>query len=143
MPLLRYGNSKIDNVITLKTIFLTFFLVGLTLFFLSAFPLRQRVRSCNLRYQDAVHTTVVQSQAVLYDHSASCLSSYELLTDWDLCLSAAEAKVPEKLRTIVSPIVSSFMKLSREKENDMNIFKIEHDERCKDTELLFYPPESE
>lgn len=133
-----------DNGIALKVAIFTILVTILSLLLFFGVRLERDHLVCNRQNQDSLDTLMTQSQTVLADRYDICTSSYQLLTDWDMCLSSGERRVPERLRTVVIPVVSNMMMFLREKQKDIVIMKKEHDERCSDyRELLFYSPEYE
>lgn len=144
MPRLRYGNLKTDNRYTLKV--LAIIIVGsvLAFFLYYAFLYRSSIRLCNEGHQGSLDTLLAQAQTVLADPRSACVTSYELITDWGMCIGSAQSVVPPKLTAYIYPITTNIMMFFREQKKDIEIIKKEHDERCGGyTELLFFPPDAE
>ena len=123
---------------------IVFLLLIFSVFFYFAFRFRQSAFACSVTYQEALESTESQSQAVFYDHKQSCRSSYQVISDWDSCIVEAEHTIPVQLQSIIRPVVSNYMLFFQEKKKNIDAFKRDHDERCKDYgELLFFPPDAE
>lgn len=128
----------------MKVILLIVVLAVVGYFSQFVFAYRGGVRACNEANQSSLDTITAQSQTVLADHRLGCNASYEVITSWDLCLAAADSKVPARWASFIKPATINLMMFFREQKKDIHVIKREHDERCKGySALMFFPPDAE
>lgn len=123
-------------------LFLFIIFVVFELFILQA--LRRSYHQCASQYEPDIVTVVQLTQAVFSDKFRSCEESYETLMSWELCRQQSQRFIPIRPRPFIVPLVNDISLFLRDQEKDIEIYKHDHDERCKGyTYLMFYPPESE
>lgn len=120
-----------------------FIVVGVVcfiLFFITFLLWRVPLQRCASQYESDAQINA-QSQYLFTNNQVICVQSYETLTQWDLCQNNIHPIIPKVIRSFVSPIVTNFMIFFRDQKMDIDVYKHNHDERCKGyIYLMFYPP---